>query len=184
MSVYLPFFVVGIASVAAAVTDISKFKVYNALTYPLLLSGLVYQVTYYGMSGLTDGLIAVVLAFGLMLYPYLWGAFGAGDVKFVAAVGAWLGYQLMLPVFLVGCIATGVYALVLLCLHRGFQDAWTNIQIAITRIMILGRQIGADEPERVQTVAQQSERRKRLIPFSAMITLGIFVTFIWMNIVK
>lgn len=181
---YLPFFVVGIASVAAAATDISKFKVYNALTYPLLISGLVYQVTFFGVSGFADGMIAIALAFSLMLYPYLWGAFGAGDVKFVAAVGAWLGYQLMLPVFLLGCLATGVYALALLFMHQGYQEAWTNLQIAMTRIMILGRQIGADEPERVQTVAQQSERRKRLIPFSAMITLGIFVTFVWMNFVK
>lgn len=178
MSTYFPIVVVALASIIAAITDISRFKVYNLLTYPLLLSGLAFQACH-GLNALVDGLTAVVLMFGLLLYPYLWGAFGAGDVKFVAAVAAWMGVQLMIPIVLIGCISTGVYAIVLLIVHRGYREAWTNMQIAVTRLTILGRQLGADEPERVQTVVAEAERRRRLIPFSAMITVGISVTFIW-----
>ena len=172
--------VILIASLVAATTDVWKFKVYNLLTFPLLLSGLIYCGWTGGFEGFRGSLAGVLLGFGLFLLPYLWGAVGAGDVKFVAAVGAWLGMQPMLPILLIGCLATGVYAVVLLVMHNGYREAWANLQVAFYRLMLLGRQLGADDNlECVQTVAQQRERRKRLIPFSAMITVGIVLTIVW-----
>ena len=172
--------VVLIASLVAAATDVWKFKVYNLLTFPLLFSGLVYHGWTGGFEDFSGSLAGMLLGFGLFLLPYLWGAVGAGDVKFVAAVGAWMGMQPMLPILLIGSLATGVYAVVLLVIHNGYREAWANLQVAFYRLMILGRQLGADDNlERVQTVAQQRERRKRLIPFSAMITVGIILTIVW-----
>jgi prepilin peptidase CpaA len=175
-----PAVIVLVASLVAAFTDVLRFKVYNILTFPLLAGGLAYRAWVGGMDGFWDSMAGVLLGFGVLLYPYLFGAFGAGDVKFVAAVGAWMGLKPMVPVLLIGCLATGVYAVVLLVKHNGYREAWQNLQVALFRILILGRQFGAeDNLERVQTVAQQAERRKRLIPFSAMITVGIVTSFIW-----
>ena len=172
--------VILIASLVAATTDVWKFKVYNLLTFPLLLSGLIYWGWTGGVEGFTGSLTGMLFGFGLFLLPYLWGAVGAGDVKFVAAVGSWLGMQPMLPILLIGCLATGVYAVVLLVMHNGYREAWANLQVAFYRLALLGKQLGADDDlERVQTVAQQQERRKRLIPFSAMITVGIVLTIVW-----
>jgi len=180
MSISMSSLVVLGASLVAATTDIWKFKVYNLLTFPLLLSGVVYRGWTGGTEGLRDSLAGMALGFVLFLLPYLWGAFGAGDVKFIAAVGAWLGLQPMLPIVLIGCLATGVYAMALVVLHGGYREAWANLQVAFYRLMILGRQLRADDNlERVQTVAQEQERRKRLIPFSAMITVGIVFTIVW-----
>ncbi len=179
-SISISSIVVLIASLLAATTDIWKFKVYNLLTFPLLLSGVAYRGWTGGTEGLRDSLAGMALGFALLLLPYLWGAFGAGDVKFVAAVGAWLGMQPMLPILLIGCVATGVYALTLMVMHDGYREAWINLQVAFFRLSILGRQLGADDNlERVQTITQQQERRKRLIPFSAMITVGIITTIVW-----
>ena len=180
LSISVSSIVVLIASLVAATTDIWKFKVYNLLTFPLLLSGLAYRGWTGGTEGLRDSLAGMALGFVLFLLPYMWGAFGAGDVKFIAAVGAWLGMQPMLPILLIGCLATGVYALTLMVMHDGYREAWTNLQVAFYRLTILGRQLGAnDNLERVQTITQQQERRKRLIPFSAMITVGIITTIVW-----
>ncbi len=180
MSISISSIVVLAASLVAATTDVWRFKVYNLLTFPLLFSGLIYRGWTGGVEGFSDSLAGMLLGFGLFLLPYLWGAVGAGDVKFVAAVGSWLGMQPMLPILLIGCLATGVYAVVLLVMHNGYREAWANLQVAFYRLMILGRQLGADDNlERVQTVAQQQERRKRLIPFSAMITVGIVLTIVW-----
>ena len=121
--------VILIASLVAATTDVWKFKVYNLLTLPLLLSGLVYRGWTGGVEGFSGSLTGMLFGFGLFLLPYLWGAVGAGDVKFVAAVGAWLGMQPMLPILLIGCLATGVYAVVLLVLHNG-REAHAGIIIA------------------------------------------------------
>ena len=41
--VSVPVLVASVAALIAAVTDVRSFKVYNSLTIPLLLSGLVYH---------------------------------------------------------------------------------------------------------------------------------------------
>ena len=180
MSISVSSLVVLIASLVAATTDIWRFKVYNLLTFPLLLSGIAYRGFTEGSEGLKDSLAGMSLGFVLFLLPYLWGAFGAGDVKFVSAVGAWLGFEPMVPIVQIGCLATGCYAATLVVLHGGYREAWANLQVAFYRLMILGRRLRADDNlERVQTVAQEKERRKRLIPFSAMITVGIVFTIVW-----
>jgi leader peptidase (prepilin peptidase)/N-methyltransferase len=46
------------------------------------------------------------------------GAMGAGDVKFAAALGAGLGYPLILPALFYGIVAAGVAALLLLVTRR------------------------------------------------------------------
>ena len=52
-SVWLPITVTLIASLAGAVTDVWKFRVYNVLTFPLLASGLIYHTGVDVWSGLT-----------------------------------------------------------------------------------------------------------------------------------
>lgn len=93
--------VVFLASCWAAVTDVWRFKVYNILTFPLLVSGLLYHLFTGGMSGLGNSTAGLLFGFGTLLMPYVMGAVGAGDVKFFAAIGAWLGYLPMLPILFI-----------------------------------------------------------------------------------
>ncbi len=105
---------------------------------------------------------------------------GAGDVKFVAAVGAWLGLEPMVLVLLIGCLATGLYAFAVIIYHGGYRLAWVNLQLAILRIVLIGKHFGADDDvETVQAMAKEDDRRQRLIPFTAMITVGVIATCIW-----
>ena len=43
------------------------------------------------------------LAFSVFLVFYLFGMMAAGDVKFAAALGAWLGWELLLLVWALSC---------------------------------------------------------------------------------
>lgn len=173
----IPTLVVLVASVAASVTDIWRFKVYNVLTLPLLATGIAFHWMTGGRDGCLDSVVGMSVGFGLLIYPYLMGALGAGDVKFVAAIGAWLGVQPMLPVIVIGCIAAGIYSLVVLAIHGGFRQAWINMKVALLRLTLVARQLGAeDEIETVQDLAGHDARRRRLVPFSAMMSVGILVT--------
>ena len=51
------------------------------------------------------------------------GGVGAGDVKLLAAIGAWLGFTSTLYVFVVAGLAAGAYAVVVLCLRGGFGNS-------------------------------------------------------------
>jgi hypothetical protein len=60
-----PLVVVLLAALVAAATDIWKFKVYNVLTLPLLVSGLAYHVVHgtliYSAFGVIFGFAALIV---------------------------------------------------------------------------------------------------------------------------
>ena len=174
----VPIALILIAALIAGVTDVWKFKVYNILTLPLVLSGLLYHAMNGGASALAGSFLGALVGFALMIAVYAMGGMGAGDVKFVTAIGAWLGLPLTLYVMTAGCIAAGIYALVLLLTAPSFKEVWLNIQILWIRLVCLGRHIGSED--RVEAEVKRSDRRRRLIPFSAMMGVGLIVTLVWL----
>jgi prepilin peptidase CpaA len=171
--------VVVVASALAALTDVWRFQVYNLLTFPLLLCGLVYHAATGGWAGLTLSLAGIAFGFAVFMLPYLMGGMGAGDVKFVAALGAWLGITPMIVIVFFGCLATGIYALVLVCLTGGFRQLWFNLQLTLFRFVSVGKLLVADDKlERIHEWTTAPDRRRRLIPFSAMIGVGVMIMVI------
>lgn len=169
------FFLVACAiAIVASVTDVWRFKVYNILTFPAMVLGIAYhglapqgQGWQYGMAGLLVGL-------GILIVPYAFGAFGAGDAKFVGAIGAWIGVQPLLNALIVGALVSGIYAVGLLLVRGGAKRAWVNLQLTLLTVLSLGKAGGlSPQNETVQEAARTAERRSRLIPFSAMIGLGV-----------
>ena len=167
----LPVTIVLVASLAAAVTDVWKFKVHNLLTLPLLLSGLAYHGLAGGAPGLAGGVLGALFGFGILIAFYAMGGVGAGDVKLMAAVGAWLGMPLTLYVFLASALAAGCYAVVLIVACGRIRETWLNLLIVWHRLAALGRHLGAEE--RAEAQVNQADRRRRVIPFAAMIALGL-----------
>ncbi|EGB16154.1 peptidase A24A prepilin type IV [Pseudodesulfovibrio mercurii] len=106
------------ALVTATVTDIRNQRIYNWLTLPLILTGLVAHTVFGGFAGLKFSAAGFALGFAAMALPYFMGVMGAGDVKLMAGVGAWLGVEATFTAFLFTCIAGGVYALAVLAFHR------------------------------------------------------------------
>jgi prepilin peptidase CpaA len=175
----VPIALVLVAALIAAVTDVWKFKVYNLLTFPLLLGGLLYHAMQSGAPGLAGSFFGALVGFALMIALYAIGGLGAGDVKFVAALGAWLGLPLTLYVLIAGCLAAGVYAIILLVAASSWRETYLNIQILWLRLVCMGRHIGSED--RVETEVNRADRRRRLIPFSAMIAVGLVVTLFWLR---
>ncbi|WP_415798014.1 A24 family peptidase [Comamonas aquatilis] len=61
---------------------------------------------------LKESLIGGLLAFGTLLFFYMLGLMGAGDVKFAAVLGAWVGWKLLLPVWALSCAFALVHGLI------------------------------------------------------------------------
>lgn len=173
----IPATIVLAAAVVAAVTDVWKFKVYNALTVPLLLTGLAYHGTVGGMPGLVGSATGVLFGFGALIVIYAMGGMGAGDVKLMAAIGAWLGMPLTFYVFIASALATGAYALFLIALAGSLRETWINLQIVIYRIMAFGHHLGSDD--RVETEVMRTDRHRRLVPFGAMVAVGLVAIIVW-----
>jgi prepilin peptidase CpaA len=173
----LPISVVLVAVLVSAATDIWKFKVLNILTLPLLASGLIYHGMMSGGPGLAWSLLGAVCGFGLLMPLYILGGMGAGDIKLMAAVGAWLGLPLTFYVFIAASLAAGIYALVLIAWYRRTEETWINLKIAWHRISALTRHLGSEE--RIETEVVRHDRRGRIIPFAAMIAFGVLAALYW-----
>jgi prepilin peptidase CpaA len=162
------------ASLIAAITDVWKFKVYNMLTLPLLVAGVLYHAM---RADLGNSLLGVLFGFGSLIALHIIGGMGAGDVKLMAALGAWLGMPLTFYVFIASSLAAGVYAVILMVVTGKVGETIQNLHILWMRLMSIGRYLGADD--QVEKEVRRADRRRRIIPFAAMVLVGILGTLLW-----
>jgi prepilin peptidase CpaA len=164
------------ASVIAAITDIWKFKVYNMLTLPLLAAGLLYHAMH---ADLGNSLLGLLFGFGSLIALHVIGGMGAGDVKLMAALGAWLGMPLTFYVFIGSSLAAGAYAVALIVITGKVGETFLNLRVLWMRLVCIGRYLGADD--QVEREVRRSDRRTRIIPFAAMVLVGILCTLLWLG---
>jgi prepilin peptidase CpaA len=169
----LPIFVVLIGCLIAAVTDVTRFKVYNLLTYPLLLSGLVYHCIVGGVDGFSASVLGLLMGAGCLLVLFLLGGIGGGDVKLMGAVGAWLGWHCTFALFLVSALLGGVSVIALIVWHGQVRETWASLQSIGCRLVFPRRYSGVNE--RVEVELNRQDRRQRAIPFAAMVALGFVI---------
>jgi prepilin peptidase CpaA len=154
----LPVFPAAVTLAAACLatgTDLRGFRIPNSLTLPLLATGWVYH-GFAGRGAILDSLLGSLLGGAVLFLVYLLGGMGAGDVKLLAGVGAWLGVDWTLCVFIIAGLAGGIYALLLLSLTP---------------------RRAATPP--IEQAVQRPDRRRRLVPFAAMILVGLCVAVVW-----
>ena len=147
--------------------DLKTRRIPNYLTLGTAVAGLIYNCISSGFQGLADGVLGMLLGFAFLILPYLWGGMGAGDVKALAAMGAWLGPRLTLILFCYMGIAGGVIAVGYLVwqgiLWQKIKQGWVFLLN-----LILCR---PDGPPRPPSPAQLTEG----IPYGVAIAVGMIV---------
>lgn len=74
-----------------AIVDFRSHRIPNLLTVSAALIGLLINVAMTGPAGATHSGAGLVVGFAIFMPLFLTGKFGAGDVKGMAAVGAFVG---------------------------------------------------------------------------------------------
>ncbi len=106
-----------VLAVAAAIFDLRQHRIPNWLTYPGIVLGIVTRWVAYrhdsflGWKGLATALAGCLLAGGVMFLFFMVRAMGAGDVKIMAAIGAFVGPSSAAEVLLATAICGGVLAI-------------------------------------------------------------------------
>jgi hypothetical protein len=80
-------------------------------------------------------------------------------------------------IFIASSLSAGIYAIIVVLLYGTLGETWLNLQIAWYRLAAVGKHLGADD--RVEEEVKRSDRRGRVIPFAAMVAVGLILTLIW-----
>lgn len=177
-----PIWFVTITLVVAAVIDGFELKVPNWITLPMVVSGWIYSATfahshldltwYEGLGWSLGGTMAGLLT---LLPLYAIGGMGAGDVKLMAGIGAWVHVTHTLWAFAVSGVVGAVIA-VLMVLYR---NAWTKHSGQF--MMILNEIMTIKDPEQLSTIAAERKSSMFLLPYGIPIAIGTIVYFAWSN---
>jgi prepilin peptidase CpaA len=147
--------------------DVRTRRIPNYLTLGTAVAGLAYNVMSHGLPGLADGFLGMLLGFACLVLPYLWGGMGAGDVKALAALGAWLGPKLTLFLFCYMGIAGGIIAVGYLVWQGSL---WEKIKQGWTFLLnlMLSRPAGPPPPPSSADLTEG-------IPYGVAIAVGMLV---------
>ena len=122
--------------ILCAASDLATGKIYNQITYPAVVLGLVLA----GVSGGVEELGWHAAGFSIGFIPFfilfLFKGMGGGDVKLMAAAGAIMGYPLIVAGLFHTILVGGVVAVSVMLwkgvLWRGLRNAlWTMITWAL-----------------------------------------------------
>lgn len=131
--------VVAIAiALVACVTDLRSQRIPNILTFGGAVAGVVFHSVIGSGEGFFLSVSGWAVGVGVFLLPFALGGMGAGDVKLVAALGAWLGPIDTLWLGMYTALAGGVAALVL-ALARGYlRQALSNTYMLLMHWRVAG----------------------------------------------
>ena len=139
--------------------EIKERRIPNWLTLGAIAFGVGAAVIEGGVDGLADSALGLAIAGGLFLPFCLLGVVGGGDMKLMAAVGAIVGWPMVLRVVCNTCIAGGLIAVAIM--------AWNGVLLTtlanVFRIMV-------GMPRK-----QQGLRNPPMVPYALAITIGALV---------
>jgi prepilin peptidase CpaA len=125
---------------AAAVYDLKYRRIPNALTLGAAAVAIAIHGVVNGWSGVLLAASGLGLGVGLYFPLFALGGMGAGDVKLLGAIGAWLGPMGAVWTGLFGAIAGGIMALVV-ALARGYAGtAMRNVGAMLGLWSVVGVQ--------------------------------------------
>jgi prepilin peptidase CpaA len=166
---------VSVVLIIAAVIDGWKFKVPNWLTFPFIIGGWIFCTAHAGWAGLGGSLAGTLVGLALLFPAYAVGGMGAGDVKLLAGVGAWIGGTMTFFAFCFSAIAGGVIALAMVLLRRSWRQHWLQLQAIIQEFFIIRN------PQQLAAIAAQRKSSMLLLPYGVPIAIGTIFYFIWLG---
>lgn len=99
-------------ALVACVTDIRSRRIPNVLTFGAGVAGLLFHLATGGRDAGFDSAMGYLAGTALFLPFFVLGGMGAGDIKLLAALGAWMGPYNVLWLGLYASIAGGLFAVI------------------------------------------------------------------------
>ncbi len=135
---------------ACCVVDLRTRRIPNALSGAALLVGIALNALYFGWAGALSALGGMLVMVAILLAPFALGGLGGGDVKMMAAVGAFLGPRLAVLGLTTGMVLGGVVMVIHLLRVGRLAEKLAALKhmmlsLVVTR-SVTALRIAADDP--------------------------------------
>ena len=119
-----------LASVAC-ICDLRTRRIPQVLTLGGAAAGLVFHMVNGGWTAGASSLAGWALAIAMFLLPFALGGLGAGDVKLLGALGAWLGPSEAVWLGIYTGVAGGVIAIVWSLVNGYLRRRYRNVYLLL-----------------------------------------------------
>jgi prepilin peptidase CpaA len=158
--------------------DVQSRRIPNTLVVVGLALGLFIQVaapagsglfhpTQAGSLGLTAALLGTATGLGLLMPLYMLRAMGAGDVKLMAMVGAWLGASSVAWAALFAMLAGGVLSIAVMLATRSSRQVLNNLHAMLAPAIV--------NPSLSSLTAHGARKTTGRLPYAFAIAAGTAV---------
>ena len=120
-------------------TDLQQHRIPNVLSLGGILLAITLHTWMSGFSGFTTALAGAAVGVGILLPFYLRKGMGAGDVKLMGAVGAFLGPKFALLATGLSLGAGGILAVVILIRKGGLMDLLVRYFSTLKCLLVTGK---------------------------------------------
>jgi len=153
-------------ALAGGWTDWRSRRIPNWLTVPGLLLGIAVNSWLHGWPGAKASLLGAGLGLALLLPFVLIRSLGAGDWKFVGALGAFLGPENLLTVLLLGIFVNGLMALIMIVRKKRLRETLRNLGRMLAAFLTMhlpGPDLTLDNPDLVK------------VPFGVAVAIAVIL---------
>lgn len=176
-----PFYLVSITMIVAAWIDGKELRVPNSITFPMILTGWIYCTIVGAQTGGVTGaftglgwsLLGTVVGLLTLLPLYAVGGMGAGDVKLMAGVGAWLGSTITWWCFVNTALLGAFMSVVMVYRQKSFEKHSVNF------LVILNEWFSVKNPEKLAELATERKPNMLLLPYGIPMTIGSIAYFFY-----
>jgi prepilin peptidase CpaA len=153
----------------AVVWDVASRRIPNILTFGAALAAFAAHAYFGGWSGLGLSMVGWIVGIAMFFPVFALGGMGAGDVKLLGAIGAWLGPASVIWVGLFSGIAGGALAIVVAAFSGYLKQALRNVWGLLLYWRVAGIR---PQPELTLTAGPNAPRLAYAVPMLA----GLMVT--------
>lgn len=168
-------FVVAVATYAAvaAFSDLRTHKLPNWLTVPALFAALLFHGVTAGLGGLGLALGGFAVGFGIIFILWLLKGMGGGDVKFMGALGAWLGPLPTLYVFVLSTLFA-IAGTIGMFFYDVSTHGYKRVKKRYLPALVTGAGQGASAEE-----AERIRQKRGLMPYAVPVAISTWVILAW-----
>ncbi len=168
-----PVWLVTVTLVVAALIDGIQLKVPNWITFPMVIGGWIYSGIAFGWEGLLWSLVGTVIGLALLMPAYAIGGMGAGDVKLLAGVGAWVWGETTFYAFCASTVIGAVIAVGMVLYRRAWDKHKNQFMLILSEVMTIR------DPNQLSAIAAERKSSMLLLPYGIPIAIGSIAYFAW-----